>query len=307
MATLKEVKLRIRSVKNITQVTRALQAVSTSRVRRAIQAMMRTRPYASKAWQVLCHIANQPGRSDLHPLLAERAEVRNVLVVMVSGDRGLAGAYNTNIVRYALQVSRKYMQMNPSVPVSYITVGRKGRDLLLRYQQHIIAEFSKLPVMPTFTDVSAIGRLAVEEFLAGRADEVYLIYTDYINMVKQVPTLKKLLPLPVTTESERVMEFEASRHTPPAAYTYEPDQVEILDTIIPRFTALQVYHAILESNASEHAARMVAMKNATENAAELADALQLQYNKARQQSITNEMLDIAGGAEAFAQAAGRAQ
>lgn len=307
MATLKEVKLRIRSVKNITQVTRALQAVSTSRVRRAIQAMMRTRPYASKAWQVLCHIANQPGRSDLHPLLAERAEVRNVLVVMVSGDRGLAGAYNTNIVRYALQVSRKYMQMNPSVPVSYITVGRKGRDLLLRYQQHILAEFSKLPVMPTFTDVSAIGRLAVEEFLAGRADEVYLIYTDYINMVKQVPTLKKLLPLPVTTESERVMEFEASRHTPPAAYTYEPDQGEILDTIIPRFTALQVYHAILESNASEHAARMVAMKNATENAAELADALQLQYNKARQQSITNEMLDIAGGAEAFAQAAGRAQ
>jgi F-type H+-transporting ATPase subunit gamma len=124
-------------------------------------------------------------------------------------------------------------------------------------------------------------------------------------MVKQVPTLKKILPLPVTTGSERVMEFEASRHVPPAAYTYEPDQVEILDTIIPRFTALQVYQAILESTASEHAARMVAMKNATENAAELADALQLEYNKARQQSITNEMLDIAGGAEALAQATGR--
>jgi len=305
MATLREVKLRIRSVRNITQVTRALQAVSTSRVRRATQAVTRTRPYSSKAWQVLCHIANQPGKSDLHPLLAERAEVRNVLVVMISSDRGLAGAHNTNIVRYALQVSRKYLQMNPPVPVQYITVGRKGRDLLLRYQQRIMAEFSKLPARPTFTDVSAIGRLAVEEFLADRADEVYLIYTDFINMVKQVPTLKKLLPLPVTTGGERVMEFEASRHAPLAAYTYEPDQVEILDTIIPRFTALQVYQAILESTASEHAARMVAMKNATENAAELADALQLEYNKARQQSITNEMLDIAGGAEALAQATGR--
>jgi F-type H+-transporting ATPase subunit gamma len=289
MPALREVRLRIRSIKNIAQVTRALQAVSRSNVRRAMQAVLRTRPYATKAWQVLTHIANQPGRQSLHPLLTTRTEIRNILVVMVSGDRGLAGAYNSNIIRFSLQRFDK-----EKVPVRYITVGRKGRDLLLRRRKDILAEFSHLPAAPSFADVSAIGRLAVDEFLQGNADEVYLVYTDFISMVNQKPDLKKLLPLEVDSGSEQ--------RGPHATYIYEPGQVELLDEIVPRFTALQVYQAILESMASEHAARMIAMKNATDNATELAGALQLQYNKARQQSITNEMLDIAGGAEALAQA-----
>lgn len=296
MPTAREVRLRIKSVKNIAQVTRALQAVSASKVRKAMQAVTNTRPYATKAWQVLTHIAMQPGRGTLHPLLTRREQVRSVLVLLVTGDRGLAGAYTTNIVRFTLQNFNNY-----PVPVRFITVGRKGRDLMARRRKEIIAEFSQLPAAPAFMDVSAIGRLAVEEFLNGRSDEVYLVYTDFINMARQVPRLQKLLPLEVTAEDARVVGFGESRTGPAASYIYEPGQNEILDEIVPRFTALQVYHAILESLASEHAARMVAMKNATDSATELAEALQLEYNKARQQSITNEMLDIAGGAEALAQ------
>jgi F-type H+-transporting ATPase subunit gamma len=293
MANAREVRLRIQSVKNIAQVTRALQAVSASKVRKAMQSMMNTRPYATKAWQVLTHIAGQPGRETLHPLLTRRADIRNVGVVLITGDRGLAGPYNANVFRFAMQKFGK-----SPVPVRFITVGRKGRDLLLRRRLNVVAEFSDLPPAPIFADVSAIGRIAVEEFLIGHSDEMYLIYTDFVNMVHQEPTMKKLLPLEVTDGGERVAEFSQETTGPHAAYIYEPDQTAILDEVVPRFTALQVYQAILESLASEHASRMVAMRNATESATELADALQLEYNKVRQQNITNEILDIVGGAEA---------
>jgi F-type H+-transporting ATPase subunit gamma len=256
--------------------------------------MNNTRPYASKAWQVLTHIAGQPGRGSLHPLLTIREQVNSVLVVLVTGDRGLAGAYNSNIVRFTLHHFSDF-----SVPVNYITVGRKGRDLMLRRRQPVLAEFSNLPAAPGFADVSAIGRLAVDEFLLGRADEVYLVYTDFITMARQAPNMKMLLPLKVSETEQLVTPVERAGHGPAAAYTYEPDQFQIMNEIVPRFTALQVYQAILESLASEHAARMVAMKNATDAATSLAEALTLEYNKARQQTITNEMLDIAGGAEAL--------
>jgi F-type H+-transporting ATPase subunit gamma len=297
MTTAREVRLRIRSVKNIAQVTRALQAVSASKVRKAMQAVIRTRPYATKAWQVLTHIAEQPGRESLHPLLTRREEIRSVLVVLVTGDRGLAGAFTTNIVRFTLEQFNEY-----PVPVRFITVGRKGRDLMRRQGKKIIADRSNLPPDPTFGNVSEIGYIAVEEFLAAQCDEVYLVYTDFINMVTQIPTMKKMLPLEIGEAEDRVQDFARSERGLAASYIYEPGQSQILDEIIPRFTALQVYHAVLESLASEHAARMVAMKNATDSATELAGGLQLEYNKARQQGITNEMLDIAGGAEALVQA-----
>ena len=296
MASAREVKLRIASIKNIAQVTRALQAVSASKVQKAMQAMYATRPYATKAWQVLTHIAAQPGRDTLHPLLQARNDVKTVLVVLLSGDRGLAGAYNTNIVRFVVEKFGKY-----DTPVNYITVGRKGRDMMIRRGVNIVAEFSNLPAAPSFSDVSAIGRMAVDDFLTGKVDEVYLVYTDFVNMVKQIPRVKKLLPLEIVSGEGRVEAFSPSPSGLAATYIYEPGQDEILDEVIPRFTALQVYQAVMESLASEHASRMVAMKNATDNATDLGAALQLEYNKARQQSITSEMLDIAGGAEALAQ------
>ncbi len=292
MASAREMRLRIKSVKNISQVTRALETVSASKVRKAINAVEATRSYASKAWQVLRHVAEQPGRDSLHPLLVKRASVKNALVLVVTGDRGLAGAYTSNVIRFTAQKFDAY-----PVPVKYIAVGRKGRDLLYRRRKDVIAEFSALPAAPSFMDVSAIGRLAVQEYNSGAVDEVYLVYTDFISMARQVATAKKLLPLELE-EGGLVQNLEHKASS--AAYEYEPDQREILDEIIPRFTALQVYQAILESLASEHAARMIAMRNATDNAKELVGALQLAYNKVRQQTITNDILDIVGGAEALA-------
>jgi len=294
MASAREMRLRIKSVKNISQVTRALETVSASKVRKAISAMMATRSYATKAWQVLTHVAEQPGRDSLHPLLSDRKSVNNTLVVVITGDRGLAGAYNSNVIRFVASRFDK----NP-VPVKYIAVGRKGRDLLFRRGKNVIADFSRLPAAPSFADVSAIGRLAVDSFMNGEVDEVFLVYTDYVNMARQTATVKKLLPLELVGEG-LVEDFENQHNGPHAAYEYEPDMREILDEIIPRFTALQVYQAVLESLASEHAARMVAMRNATENAKELVAGLQLAYNKVRQQTITNDILDIVGGAEALA-------
>lgn len=295
MASAREMRLRIRSIKNIGQVTRALEAVSASKVRKAVDQAEATRPYASKAWQVLRHISDQPGRDSLHPLLTARENINNTLIVLLSSDRGLAGAYNTNVIRYVMQKFGDYEH-----PTQYITVGRKGRDLMMRRGASVMAEFSDLPAAPSFGDVSAVGRLAVDEFLTGNVDEVYLVYTDFVNMARQVPVMKKLLPLEVDDGDDLVMEYK-KKEGPTAAYTYEPDADDILNEIIPRFTALQVYQAILESLASEHAARMVAMRNATDNAHELVGALQLEYNKVRQQGITGDILDIAGGAEALAQ------
>jgi len=306
MPSLREVKLRIKSVQNISQVTRALQAVSTSRVRRATQMLVQTRPYAEKAWSVLEHLANQTGRSSLHPLLYEKDVVRNVQFVVISGERGLAGAYNSNIIRYVLQCEAELLEHNDDININYVTIGRKGRDILARNRKKIIGEFSKLPPFPSFLDISPMGKLVIEEYLTGTIDEVYLIYTDFVNMMTQIPTRKRLLPLPIGDEDDRVMQYQSrtsksEKTSIVAAYTFEPDEVGLLDQIVPRFTALQIYQAVLESLASEHAARMVAMKNATENAIDLAHSLQLQYNKARQQGITNDMIDIVGGAEALSQ------
>ena len=295
MASARDMRLRIRSIKNIAQVTRALEAVSASKVNKAVAQVEGTRPYAAKAWQVLQHVAMQPGRESLHPLLTDRKEVKNTLVLLLSSDRGLAGAYNTNVIRFNMQNFGDKHDIT-----QYITVGKKGRDLIMRRGGDVIAEFSDLPAAPSFMDVSSIEHLAVEKFLKGEVDEVYLVYTDYVKMAKQIPVMKKLLPLEVDDGDDLVQEYGAAQKTP-AAYIYEPSAEEILDEIIPNFTALQVYQAILESLASEHAARMVAMRNATDNAKELVGALQLEYNKVRQQTITGDILDIAGGAEALAQ------
>jgi F-type H+-transporting ATPase subunit gamma len=294
MASAREMRLRIKSVKNISQVTRALEAVSAAKVRKAIQALTATRSYATKAWQVLTHITNQPGSLNLHPLLTPRASPKNALVIVMTADRGLAGAYNTNIIRYVLQHFGNY-----HLPVKYITVGRKGRDLLLRLRKPVLADFSNLPSTPKFGAVSAIGRLVVDDFIKGEVDEVFLVYTDFINMARQNANVKQILPLDMGNRAGLVQDFGEHHTGPAAAYEFEPDQKDILDEMIPRFTALQIYQAVLESQASEHAARMVAMRNATDNAKELVGSLQLAYNKVRQQAITNDILDIVGGAEAL--------
>ena len=287
MATAREVRLRIRSVKNIAQVTRALQTISASRVRKAQEAVFNSRPYANKALEILQHLSAIPEGEHVHPLLAKSPQERRSLVIMITSDRGLAGAYNSNVLRFALE------RFNHDE--SFLAIGRKGRDVLVRLGKNLVGEFSNLPAEPSFLDVSAIGQLAIEEFQKDEFDRVYLVYTDYINLLRQDPTIKQFLPLELEMEEDEVAPSEA----PPASYIYEPGQAELLDLVLVRFLQLQLYEGYLESLASEHAARMVAMQNATENALDLSAALTLEYNKARQLAVTSDILDIVGGAEAL--------
>jgi F-type H+-transporting ATPase subunit gamma len=297
MSSAREMRLRIKSIKNLSQVTRALQTVSASKVRKSMQAMSATSAYAEKAMQVLVHLAKQPGHQMLHPLLAERPEIRNTLCILITSDRGLAGSYNVNIVRKTLNVFEDL-----KTPVSFVAVGRKGRDMLVRRRKKVVADFSQIPTPPRFNDVSAIGWLVVDEFLEKNYDQIFVAYTQFETMLSQVPVVRRILPLFVETDEE-IDPFQRQNESKKSTgvYSYEPGQTEILDEIVPRFTALQIYQSILVAQASENAARMTSMQNATENASELISILQLDYNKARQQSITNEMLDIAGGAEALSQ------
>ncbi|MCL4302235.1 MAG: ATP synthase F1 subunit gamma [Anaerolineae bacterium] len=301
MASLREIRQRIRSVKNISQITRAMQMVAASKMRRAQEQALASRPYAAKTWEILTHLAAQRGNVEqLHPLLANRDQVKNVAIILITSDKGLAGAYNGNIIRSTI----RFMRSNQHENASLVTVGRKGRDFMVRFGRKVIAEFTDLPSRPTSLDISPITRIAVDGFLEGEFDEVYLASTDFINTLTQEPTIRLLLPIrPGAVESQVLSQYlgqEATMST--AEYLYEPDPNTLLDTILPRFTELQIYQAFLEARASEESARMVAMRNATENANELIGDLTLIYNKARQDAITKEMLDIAGGAEALAQA-----
>jgi len=298
MASAREIRRRIKSVKNIAQVTRALQAVSASKARRAQEAVSATRPYAQLAWQVLNDLSQQVGADGrLHPLFEQRP-VKTLGLVLLSGDRGLCGAFNYNLVRAAQDFLKGH-----SAPVRVITVGKKGRELMWRRGFNLVNEFSGLPAAPGMTDVRPIARAVIDGFVGGELDVVYLVYADFVNTLVQRPVVKRLLPLKMTgTETQALAEHHVTAARAATDYIYEPSPRAILDVIVPRFTELQIYQAIQESLASEHSARMVAMRNATESAQDLVGSLTLRYNKARQQGITSELLDIAGGAEALAQA-----
>jgi len=301
VASVREIRRRIRSVKNIAQVTRAMQMVAASKMRRAQEQALASRPYAAKSWEILTHLAAQRGNAQqLHPLLTQRTEVKNVGIILITADKGLAGAYNGNVIRTTLRFMRKHRWENAGL----ITVGRKGRDFMIRFGRKVVAEFTELPARPTALDITPVARIVIDGFLSGDYDEVYLAYTDFINTLSQEPAIRLLLPLRAGSVESRVMSEYLSQETTMVTteYLYEPSPATLLDAIIPRFTELQIYQALLEASASEHSARMVAMRNATENAKELIGDLTLTYNKARQDAITKEMLDIAGGAEALAKA-----
>lgn len=300
MATLREVKNRIRSVKNIAQITRALEAVSASRVRRAQARVMASRAYAEKAWEILVNIQAASQGTPLHPLLTSRQEINKVMVVVITSDRGLAGAYNSNVIRVAQRFAQRLGK-----PVDFVTVGRKGRDSLARAGVNIVAAFNDMPAEPRISDISPIARIAMDAYLSGEVDEVLIAYTDFVNMLAQRPAVLGWLPLTTDTVAQQV----AAEYVKDLAavtegsqdYEYEPSAAAVVDEIVPRFTELQLYQALLEAQASEHAARMAAMKNATDNATQLTADLTLQYNKARQAAITAEILDIVGGANALQQ------
>jgi F-type H+-transporting ATPase subunit gamma len=299
MATERELNKRIKSVKNISQVTSALAAVSASKASRAQRQAEATRQYASKAFAIIQNLAAQPGASaTTHPLMTAREEVKTIGLLLLTSDRGLAGSYNVNMITLA----ERFLAATP-IPAKVITVGRKGRDAMVRRGYNVMATFDRVPDPPSFLDITPIARIVIDSMLSGEVDQVFIGYSEFVNLVTRQPVIHQLLPLkpadltgmPGAEYVSGVDSIKASQQ----AYTYEPNAEALLNDIVPRFTRLQVYQSLLEALASEHSARMVAMNNATDNAIELVDILTLERNKARQATITNEILDIVGGAEAL--------
>ena len=281
MPSVRDIRRRIRSVQNTGKVTNAMSLIAASKMRRAQLAVTDGRPFAEKIQEIITHLAAQPREDEatVHPLLAER-QVERVGVLVISPDRGLCGGMHSNLNRRVAQ-----FVVDQQAPVTMIVIGRKGRDFFVRYGQDVKAVFTDLGERPLLADITAIARMVIDSYTDGEFDEVYLAYTRYVSVVSQVPAIDKLLPVAPAelTATERV------------GYLYEPDSLAVLDTLLPRFVEMEVYHTLLESIASEQAARMVAMRNATDNANELVSDLTIVMNKLRQESITNELLDLIGG------------
>lgn len=298
MATERELKKRIRTVKNTSQITSALAAISASKANRAMAQVEATRVYAEKAFEILNNLASSSAATQ-HPMLTTREKIENTAIILITGDRGLAGSYNSDMVRLVERFG-KALPHKPQI----VAVGRKGRELIIRRGMNVIASFENISDKPSILDATPIAQVVVDDYLAGKVDQVFVAYSDFINMVTRKAVVKQLLPLkPLDFEGMAVAEYvqnvdisESSKRD----YAYEPAAEVLLDTIVPRFVDLQLYQSILEAKASEHSARYVAMNNATDNASVLIEDLTIERNKARQATITAEILDIVGGAEALA-------
>lgn len=283
MATIREVRRRIKSVQNTAKITKAMEMVAASKMRRAQDRCIAARPYAEKMSVMLSDLAAEHYLAEgTHPLLTQRP-VNRIEIVHITPDRGLCGGLNASINRSAAAFI-----LNQSVPVSMISVGRKGRDFMMRTGQDVRAGFVRLSDQIALADVLPIARIVIDDYTSGFTDRVLISYMRFVSTMTQEPVLWQLLPV----------EPAAQVGVPPE-YIYEPSRPAVLSELLPRFVEMQLYHALLEARASEHSARMVAMRNATDNARELVDDLTLTHNKLRQQLITEELVDITGGAAAL--------
>ena len=283
MATTRQIQRRIRSVTSTAKITKAMELVAASKMRRAQMRALAARPYAEKLREMLADLAEglaTLGGDSLHPLL-ERREVREAAIVFITPDRGLCGGLIANLNRRAAS----FVLEQGEVRVRLVCVGRKGRDFFARTGQTIAGEFSKLGDYPSYEDTRPISRLVMDDYVAGDVDRVFLIFPLFINTVTQRPEVRQLLPVePPPREVRKAVD-----------YIYEPSAPEALGQLLPRYVEMMVYDAILELSASEQSARMVAMRNASDAASEMIEELTLTYNKARQEQITKELLDIVGG------------
>jgi F-type H+-transporting ATPase subunit gamma len=295
MPSLRDIRRRIRSVKNTAQITKAMQMVASSKMRRAQERVQQARPYAEQIRALVSRLANASGE-DLGEgvALLRQRPIHNIGFVVLAPDRGLCGALPSNINRRAmsaaLEVQNRVAAQGERPGIEFIAVGRKGRDFIVRTQQHLVAEFTNYGDRPSITDASAIAQVAVDAFISGEVDAVYLVYAKFINTVTQQPVSVQLLPVQPPPREEN----EDSRKT--IEYIYEPDPKALFEALLPRYVDTQVYQALLETIASFFSAQMVAMKNATDNAKELVDDLTLTYNKARQSAITTQILEVVAGA-----------
>jgi F-type H+-transporting ATPase subunit gamma len=285
VASQREIRRRISSAKNIKQITRAMQFVAASKLRRAQESTLAARPYREKLDEVIADLAAVLDGED-HPLLAGRdlAREHNRLIVIITSDRGLAGALNTNTIRF---IAREITEHPGELKVA--TVGRKGRDAMRRARVPIAAHFEGFGDKPSFADVLPLARLITDDYVAGTYDRVDVVYSRFVSTLVQKPSMEQLLPVVPTEDVEGI---------PGHQFVFEPSPAAFLQALLPRYVATRVFQAVLEAKASEESSRMVAMKNATENAQELIEDLTLSYNKVRQTNITREMVEIASGAQA---------
>ncbi len=289
MPTIQQLRRRIGSVRNTAKITNALQLVAASKMRRAQERATEGRPYAEKIQLVLSSLAaTAPGDGeDSHPFLVQRP-VETVGILHITPDRGLCGALNANLNGTAGSFVNAAEQ-----PTSIVAVGRKGRDFFVRARANVAAEFTDLSDYPALTETSVIARLVMDDYLAGEVDQVFISFAEFVNTVNQRPIVRRLLPVEPPAAAD-----EAGAAALRQEYLFEPSPGLVFERLLPRYVEMQVHAAILESAASEQSARMVAMKNATDNANEIERELTLTYNKARQEQVTTELLDIVGGAEA---------
>jgi F-type H+-transporting ATPase subunit gamma len=283
MASLRDLRRRIRSVKNTQKITKAMELVAAAKMRRAQERVEAARPYAEEITNVIADIFKRDPEYK-HPYLEVR-EVRKRLVVLITTDRGLVGALNSNNIRLALR------EMNESPgDASVVTIGRKGRDMMRRLHKELIADRSGLGDRPSMGDVLPAIRVAMEQYENGEADQVDLVYAQFISAGRQRAVARRLLPLDVPEASAKLA----------ADFIYEPEPKDVLDALLPRYIESQVYQALLENVASQQAAQMVAMRNASDNANDLIQDLTLTANTVRQSTITTELMEIVGGAAALA-------
>lgn len=297
MATLKEVQSKIVSVKKTRQITSAMKMVATSKLRGSQNAMEAFKPYASKFAEVLGSIAGKSGE-DVSPLLVPKEEVKKVALLLCTSDRGLCGGFNINLIDKAVKMLKSELE---GKEVSFVCYGKKGRDWAKKSGQTIDAQYiGVVGGRPDFSVASSSGQTLINSFLAGDVDEVYLIYSEFQGMAKQVPTVKQILPIP---SLEDIVNEEAAAPAKEGTFLpehiCEPSSDALLGKMLPKNIFIQIFDAILQTSTSEHAARMRAMENATKACEDMVDELQTIFNKTRQAGITNDLMDIVGGAEAL--------
>jgi F-type H+-transporting ATPase subunit gamma len=282
MASQREIRRRIAAVKNIKQITRAMQFVAASKLKRAQDSTLAARPYSQKIDEVLADLATVLGDEE-HPLLAKR-EGGKRLIVLITSDRGLAGPFNTNVIRFTAQQITEH-----SGDLAVVTVGRKGRDAMRRARVPMEAHFEGFGDRPTFADVLPIARLITDDYLAEKYSRIDIVFSQFVSTLTQRPALDTLLPIEPSEDTEGI---------PGNQFIFEPSPSAVLERLLPRYVATRLFQAVLESKASEESSRMVAMRNATDNAEDLIEDYTLAYNKVRQANITREMIEIASGAQA---------
>jgi F-type H+-transporting ATPase subunit gamma len=299
MASLRDIRKRIRSVKNTRQITKAMKMVAAAKLRKAQDAIIAARPYAQMLDQIISDLVKRSAGEELaHPLLTARPTPRKVELLLLTSDRGLAGGFNSNIIRRA----SRFLYENSGLEVVISTVGRKGNDFFRQRGQKIHKDFGQLYKALNYTSVAEVAQETSARFLKGEVDVVYVVYNEFLSAINQKVTLAQVLPLQALTAETPAATPQAAAETASTDlvdFKYEPGRQQVLDRLVPQAVAIKLYRSLLESVASEHGARMSAMENATSNATDMIASLSLTYNRTRQAVITNELMEIVSGAEAL--------